>query len=283
MKINKGLPLKEQELHYVVVGHLVKDTVPEGYRLGGTVYYSGTQAARLGVRTTMITSFGSDLEVSSLDPAIEKHVKLAPESTSFENIYDEKGNRHQYSKGRALDLLPQEAPKLSPSLLHLGPLMGEVPINYDSAYPDAKLCITPQGWMRSVGTDGRVHPKDLGRVEELLSRAWAVVFSEEDVGYSKRKERHLASLCPISVCTRNVSAATLYWNGEEYQVPTYPTQLVDPTGAGDIFAVAFFIRLYETNDPETAVRFAHAAAALSVSGVGVSAVGDRAKILSLRE
>lgn len=273
-------------LHYVVVGHFIKDIVPDGHQLGGTVYYSGTQAARLGVKVTIISSAGSDLEadIAALDPRIETHVKPAPESTSFENIYDEGGNRQQYTRGRALPLVAAEAPPLSPSLLHLGPLVSEVALDYDSAYPDAKLCITPQGWMRRVDKKtGKVHPKPLGKAEALLSRAWAVVFSEEDVGYSKRKERRLASLCPITVCTRNVSAATLYFEGREYQVPTYPTQVVDPTGAGDVFAVAFFIRLYETNDPETAVRFAHAAAALSISGAGVSSVADRAKILSLRE
>lgn len=277
--------MKDNPIHYVVVGHFIKDIVPEGYRLGGTVFYSGTQAARLDVKTTIISSAGPDIDISTVESSIEKHVSVAKESTSFENIYDEHGNRHQFSKGRALPLTKENAPTLqvAPTLLHLGPLMGEVSLDYDEAYPDAKLCITPQGWMRRLDKDGRVHPKPLGQAEKLISRAWATVFSEEDVGYSKRKERRLASLCPIAVCTRNVSAATLYWQGKEYQLPTYPTQLVDPTGAGDIFAVAFFIRLYETDDPETAVRFAHAAAALSISGIGVSAVGDRAKILAMRE
>lgn len=277
--------MENEQIHYAVVGHFIKDIVPGGHQLGGTVFYSGTQAVRLGAKVTIISSAGEDLkgDIAALDSGIKVHLKPAPESTSFENIYDKEGNRQQYTRGRALPLLPSEAPKLSPALLHLGPLVSEVALDYDSAYPDAKLCITPQGWMRRVDKTGKVHPKALGSAKQLLSRAWAVVFSEEDVGYSKRKERHLASLCPITVCTRNVSAATLYFDGREYQVPTYPTQVVDPTGAGDVFAVAFFIRLYETNDPETAVRFAHAAAALSIAGAGVSSVADRAKILSLRE
>jgi sugar/nucleoside kinase (ribokinase family) len=42
-------------------------------------------------------------------------------------------------------------------------------------------------------------------------------------------------------------------------------QAVDATGAGDTFATAFFIRLYETRDPWEAARFANLLAARSVT------------------
>jgi sugar/nucleoside kinase (ribokinase family) len=53
---------------------------------------------------------------------------------------------------------------------------------------------------------------------------------------------------------------------------------VDPTGAGDVFAAAFLIRLHETGNNFEAARFASAAAALSLGGSGISAIAGRAQI-----
>jgi sugar/nucleoside kinase (ribokinase family) len=48
----------------------------------------------------------------------------------------------------------------------------------------------------------------------------------------------------------------------------HPTPIIDPTGAGDIFAVAFFTYLAETNNPQLAVRAGHIAAASSIQAHG---------------
>jgi sugar/nucleoside kinase (ribokinase family) len=47
---------------------------------------------------------------------------------------------------------------------------------------------------------------------------------------------------------------------------------VDATGAGDIFAAAFFIRLYKTRDPWEAARFATLLASHSVTRVGLDGI-----------
>jgi sugar/nucleoside kinase (ribokinase family) len=49
-------------------------------------------------------------------------------------------------------------------------------------------------------------------------------------------------------------------------------QEVDPTGAGDIFAAAFFTRLYLTRDPWEAARFANQVAATSVTRRGLEGI-----------
>jgi sugar/nucleoside kinase (ribokinase family) len=50
---------------------------------------------------------------------------------------------------------------------------------------------------------------------------------------------------------------------------------VDLTGAGDVFAAAFFVRYAEIDNPSEAARFAHAAAACAIEGQGTSAIADR--------
>lgn len=270
-------------IHYTVVGHFAKDLVPEGYRLGGAVFYSGMQAYYLGAKVSLITSAAGDIDTSLMPPEIKQFIQPAPESTTFENVYDELGNRTQHVRGRAEMLLPANAPTPDepPTLLQLGPLVAEVASDYITAFPDAKLCVTPQGWMRDIQPDGLVKPRAWEDAEAVLAHAWALVFSEEDVGFDEDKIRGLASLCPVSVCTRNLSGATLFLDGKEVRVPAFQVEVVDPTGAGDVFAASFFIRYQETDDPELAVRFAHAAAGLSIGGIGVAAVAKREAIEAL--
>jgi sugar/nucleoside kinase (ribokinase family) len=269
--------------HYVLVGTFTKDLTETGYILGGTVFYGGVQAKRLGVEVSIISTAQPDINLSALDPGIQVHLQASPESTIFKNVYDAEGNRVQFLSGKANALQPQSAPTLAspPDILHLGPLVDEVPLNYASAFPGAKIGITPQGWMRRFGSNGRVYPTFWQEADQLLPQAWAVVFSEEDLGYDEKEIQRLADLCPIMVCTRNFSAASLFVNGKRYEVPTHPAQLVDPTGAGDVFAAAFFVWLHETDDPEAAVRFAHIAAGQSIEGVGVSKVLTREQVLAI--
>jgi sugar/nucleoside kinase (ribokinase family) len=47
---------------------------------------------------------------------------------------------------------------------------------------------------------------------------------------------------------------------------------VDSVGAGDIFAAAFFIRLFATHDPWKAARFATQVAAFSVTRYGLESI-----------
>ena len=271
-------------LHYVLVGTFTKDIIPGGYTPGGTVYYSGVQAKRLGVEVTIISTAESDIDLSTLEPGIKTYIQESPESTTFENVYDKAGNRIQYLTAKAKPLRIEDAPSLDPppSILHLGPLVDEVPIDYWKAYPGAKIAVTPQGWMRQVQVqDKRVMPRYFEEAQELLPNAWAMVFSEEDVGYDESEINRLADLCSVTVCTRNLSAASLFVEGERSEVPVHPSTIVDPTGAGDVFTAAFFVWLHETNDPVKSVKMAHIAAGMSISGQGVSKVLTRAEITAI--
>jgi sugar/nucleoside kinase (ribokinase family) len=53
---------------------------------------------------------------------------------------------------------------------------------------------------------------------------------------------------------------------------------VDATGAGDIFAAAFFIRLFKTRDPWEAARFATLIASRSVTRIGLNGIPTQSEI-----
>jgi len=53
---------------------------------------------------------------------------------------------------------------------------------------------------------------------------------------------------------------------------------LDTTGAGDVFAAAFFFRLYTTRDPWEAARFATQLASISVSRPGLQGIPTQEEI-----
>jgi ribokinase len=62
-----------------------------------------------------------------------------------------------------------------------------------------------------------------------------------------------------------------------FQIPTLHVEVLDETGAGDVFLAALAIRRLEGGEWEPAIRFANAASALSVSGAGLM-LPDRAAV-----
>ena len=57
---------------------------------------------------------------------------------------------------------------------------------------------------------------------------------------------------------------------------------LDPTGAGDVYAAAFFVRLRETRDPYEAGRFATQLAAVSVTRPGLAGAPTPAEAAAAR-
>jgi hypothetical protein len=53
-----------------------------------------------------------------------------------------------------------------------------------------------------------------------------------------------------------------------YQVPAYPSKMIDPTGAGDVFGGGFLVGLSKTGSPLQAVMYGNVAASFAVEGNG---------------
>jgi sugar/nucleoside kinase (ribokinase family) len=78
--------------------------------------------------------------------------------------------------------------------------------------------------------------------------------------------------------TQGARGCTVFVNGEARQIPGFPAREVDPTGAGDVFAAAFLVRLSETHDPFQAARFANATASFCVEASGVTGIPTREQV-----
>ena len=265
---------------YLVIGHVAHDLTPTGPRLGGTVAYSALTARALGLRVGIVTSVGPETSLGSLKDISIISIE-SPQSTTFENIYSKQG-RLQYLRAQAAHIDLNSVPELwrRASIIHLGPLANEIEPILPKDFSPALLGITPQGWMRKWDVDGRVSPSAWTDAESALAQAGVVVISREDVGSDDEVIEHMAHQTRVLAVTEGAAGAVLYWNDDRRRFRAPEVQEVDATGAGDVFATAFFVRLFKTRDPWEAARFATLIASRSVTRVGLDGTPTQSEIES---
>ena len=266
-------PVLLQPIDYLVLGHITCDVTPDGFRLGGTATYATLTARALGLRVGVVTSWGAEIPLGPLSD-IPMVSYPAEHSTTFENIQTANG-RIQYVHHNAplinLNLIPDVW--RTASIVHMGPILQEVEPALVRHFPTALIGVTPQGWLRSWDGDGRVHRCEWPEGSFVLQRAGAAVISVEDVEGDENRIEEMAASCRILAVTEAHQGARLYWHGDvrRFRPPIVYDEL-DSTGAGDIFATAFFTRLYTTRDPCEAARFATQLAAYSVTRPGLDGI-----------
>jgi sugar/nucleoside kinase (ribokinase family) len=261
-----------ESIEYLVVGHLAHDLTPDGPRLGGTAAYAALTARALGLRAGILTAFGPETSLEALEGIPIAGVQSA-HSTTFENIQTPNGRRqtlHHSASPLDLDLIP-EAWRRTP-ILHLGPIAQEAAALLPLGIKPVLLGLTPQGWLRRWDAAGRVSPCEWPGAEESARQAGAVVISLEDVGGNEEQVEVLAHASRVLAVTEGAAGCRLYWNGDLRRFRAPKVREIDPTGSGDIFAAAFFIRLYTTRDPWEAARFANQVAAISVTRPGLDGI-----------
>ena len=258
------------ELDYLVVGHVTRDLVDGDFTIGGTVSYAARTARALGCRVGIVTSANPSLDLSqALDGVLVTRFP-ATTTTTFENIYTSDGRR-QVLHSIAETLTPEMIPShWRAAIVHLGPVAGECAPALVNAFGDAFVGVTPQGWMRCWDQSGRVSSCQWEDAEPWLARADGVVLSEEDVSGDERLVAWYAARTRLLVVTRGVAGCTVYTHGQARHFSAPVVREADPTGAGDIFATAFFVWLQRSGDPWMAAHFANCVAARSVTRVGLA-------------
>ncbi len=261
-----------EPVDYLVIGHVAHDLTPDGPRLGGTVAYSALTARALGLRVGVVTASGRETSLDALK-GISVISSESPQSTTFENIYTENG-RVQYLRAQAAQLDFASVPEIwrRVSIIHIGPIANEVDSVLPKDFSPALLGVTPQGWMRQWDEDGRVSRSEWQNAEPVLQKANAIVMSREDVDGDDERIEHMAHQTRILVVTEASAGCVLYWNGDRRRFRAPEVREVDATGAGDVFAAAFFIRLFKTRDPWESARFATLIASHSVTRVGLAGI-----------
>jgi sugar/nucleoside kinase (ribokinase family) len=268
------------EADYVLVGHVSRDLFDHEQRLGGTVLYAGIAAARLGRRVGIVTAFEESLEQApELDGLAIARVP-SEYTTTFE-IQTANDARVLRLRRRAAPIAYGDVPSTwrAAPIVHLAPIADEVDPGLARWFSSSWIGATAQGWLRQVAADGTIIPAavDFGRLP--TSAVAALVVSRDDLADPTDLAR-LTDRVACVVVTRGAEGCTVHLSGEGFDVPAFPASEVDPTGAGDVFAAAFFVYMSETRDALASARFAACAAALSIEQVGAAGIPTREEILT---
>jgi sugar/nucleoside kinase (ribokinase family) len=267
-------------LDFVAVGHVTIDHIDGRRRLGGAAAFASLTAARLGLRSGLITSAGPGFPYWETLRGVEVHWEESARTTEFSNLYDG-GRRRQRILGQANPITEASLGSIRGRLrddaaVLYCPVVHETQIALVPISPRGLSGVAPQGFFRAWDRYGVVEPVDWENAIGALARADFVSMSDEDATAPEA----LAEDFPgkAFAVTRGAEGARVYSQGDVYDLPAFPALEVDPTGAGDVYAAAFLIALRERRPVVRAARFAACAAAFSVEAQGVEGIPSRERV-----
>ncbi|HWF32518.1 MAG TPA: PfkB family carbohydrate kinase [Solirubrobacteraceae bacterium] len=276
---------------YTAVGHVTVDVMADGSRRpGGGAFYSALQAARVGLRTRILTR-GVRAEIDQLLEPYREELSLDVLEAPCTTTLATSGHGRERSQ-RVLAWAGEIGEiALDTQILHLAPVARETDARTSASARAAFVGVTPQGLVRDwSGADGRIVARKLDR-SLLPEHCDALVLSEAErdscaaLLSGARDERAssdrpaLAGAAVIAVTHGEAPTELRLAGGVEIDVEVPAVQrMCDDIGAGDVFAAAFFIALADGEDAQAAAQFANAAAAVRVAAHGAGAIGDRAAI-----
>jgi 2-dehydro-3-deoxygluconokinase len=253
-------------------------------RPGGSALYSSLAAAYFGARVSVFSSVGRDYPseiltlISSLGVDITGVRKFKAGTTRFRISYKGDSRRLKLvSPGR--NLKPRRIVG-SLQATHLGPVFNELGLDTltHARRHSEFLTLDVQGLLRTVGQDGLVRLVRKN-VDPFLSRCNLVKATEEEarvmapaptvVATARRLLRQGAQ---YAIITRGRSGSLLVKKyGGAFRLPSVPErEVVDQTGAGDIFIGSWLATFMLLEDALWAAAVGAAFSSLSVRGIGIS-------------
>jgi sugar/nucleoside kinase (ribokinase family) len=279
----------------LVVGAASRDLVPDdprGWRLGGAVSFCSLALARLGFEVRALV--GADrvaAEAEELDILRAAGVTIAIAELASGPVFDNVAHLlHSTSDQIPVTALPRRWTSGFDAVL-LVPVAGEIGDDWAALVTGDKPPVVGIGWqglLRVLRRGELVRPAP-PRASPLLRAASLVVLSREDVAPETSQEDLAPILGPATTLVRTegvdggqiLERGTGAGAGALRRYPAIPSdQVVDPTGAGDVFLAALLAAtlLPGLADPYDAATFAAAAGSLVVEGPGLAGVPDLAAV-----
>ncbi len=265
-------PAELERLTVLCIGQVTHDRYDNELVSGGCAYFAARTAHALGARVRLLTSVGLDFSRDEDLADLETRVMRSGKTTVFTNLYPEGSDRVQMVDALAP---PISLGTLAPEWAHadvllLAPVLGEINPQEDwLGTVDARVrSVCLQGFLKRAGEDGLVRPRRPGP-RFVNFRPDACFLSEEDLRYAENGFLdYLKTCCPRVFVTRGDKGCALHLPGRTVPIGVFAARPVDPTGAGDTFACACSLALATGTEPETAARFAAAAASIVVEFEG---------------
>jgi sugar/nucleoside kinase (ribokinase family) len=218
------------------------------------------------------------------------------ETGGFRLIYDDRGDRTLDVLGVAGRIRPKDIPDefLRASFFLIGPILGEVDlelVEFIRSSSSSRLLLDPQGMVRAIGSDRRiVHSCDqaaFGKVARFFDfikpneHESRTITGVEDPKQGLMQLRLLSPAVPIVTLAERGS---ILIDGDRiFRIPAFPTNAIDPTGAGDAYAGSFITEYARSKNLVESALFASAAASIMVEQVGPDFVMELEDVERRRE
>ena len=245
---------------------------------GGSAANTIVALARMGFQTKFIGKVGEDEEgdflLENLNPVQTNWIRRGQRSGICLVVLDRHQDRFLFVQGNANNSFEVDEIDLNTlkdiSWIHLTSFIGESPFeaqkflinNLDSA---VKVSLDP----------GEIYAKKgLEKIRPLVERCHILFVTEREIRILTDSDlsagtKQLMEVGPaIVVCKKGKEGSLVFSQGGEFEVPTPQVEVVDNTGAGDVYNAGFLAGLILGRSLEESALFATSIAAKSVTGYG---------------
>ncbi|HET6567684.1 MAG TPA: PfkB family carbohydrate kinase [Rhodothermales bacterium] len=257
-----------------IIGHVTQDRLeiegmPPHFLPGGSVYYAGVAACKVGLSTAALTKLNpadqNRLLADLRQTGVHVRCTPSPATTEFVNIYPDPDTRIQRVAAVAAPFLPEDAVPEA-DLYMLGPLtQADISLEYVQylATLGRDIALDLQGLLRCVRGEQVVLSRH-EQIPDILQHVRILKASEAEAYFStglsdlEGAARALAAHGPREVLiTRGGLGSFILAEGRTYTIPAFPPpEIADTTGCGDTYLAAYISRRLAGGGPEEAGLFA---------------------------
>ena len=234
--------------------------------LGGTSYYAYKVSEKLGIQTKIITELSNEFEIKNYLDLNKIIPQKAKTHTIFENHYTN-GIREQVIKNKPGKILASNFKNISfslkPKIVFYCPIFDELDSSFFNLFDGSIKVCNLQGFLRKA---------DKGKVV-LLEKIPDINFNNFDTVILSDIDTSFGNALRISknskiVCyTMGKYGVKIIANKQIKHYKTIDVDVVDETGAGDVWGTSFIIFFHLMNmDLDKSAKLANISASLSVRG-----------------
>ncbi len=256
----------------VIVGNITKDFFEYNstFNVGGSSIYAGIGSAMMGLKTLIISNHSiSELDLPNHDQ-LDIYCVNSESNTEFVWNYEKKirkGIIKNYTKKINLNLTS----KIKTKMLMIAPIFNELDLNVRNNFDYEISLLSPQGLTRHLNKKSEICLKKIS-LNENFHDIDLISYSEEEDDYMDKKYLfNYVKYIAVTLSERGAKIYSDYNKSAKFNSYT-PNRVLDPTGAGDIFALYLLVYYYKTKSIEFAVNIANCAASFVVENLGINGI-----------
>lgn len=245
---------------------------------GGSAANTIVALARMGFSTKFIGKVGEDEEgdflLENLKPAQIDMICRGQRSSMCLVVLDRRQDRFLFVRGNVNSSLTAEEINFNALKdifwVHLSSFVGESP------FEAQKVLLNRLDSSVKVSMDpGEIYAKKgLNEIRPFIKRCDILFLTEREVGLLTHQDLHagvksLMKAGPsVLVCKRGSQGSHIFTKQGDFEAPAIQVEVVDNTGAGDVYNAGFLAGLFLGRSLEESALFATTVAAGSVMGYG---------------